>query len=279
MPMRAVGLEESMRSRRKPCVEASRARNFSSTALSASIASTTGAMPCAASSRSGARIGRARPGQAGRAGAHEGQRAEGLGPPQHRGAGDQAAEAVADEVHRALAQVVDDGQQVAGERLDGVGVEVVGARRLVLAALVEQDHRVAGLDERRGDEPEVLLAAGEARHEQDGGARAHLRRRAQDGERSAGHVEEGQLELEVGADRVESHAVQARCARHQARRAACTRYVTPTPDTTQRVAVRNEASDSRSSRRPPTTVPSIDSGHGEQQHEHRQVAGRRRSPP
>jgi hypothetical protein len=59
-----------------------------------------------------------RAGEAGGAGAHQHQRAEGLRPLQHRGARDEAAEAVAHEVHRSLAQVVDDGEQVAGEHLD-----------------------------------------------------------------------------------------------------------------------------------------------------------------
>jgi hypothetical protein len=38
----------------------------------------------------------------------------------------------------------------------------------VLAALVEQDDRVAGLDERSGQQPEVLLAAGETGHQEHG---------------------------------------------------------------------------------------------------------------
>ena len=62
-------------------------------------------------------------------------------------------------------------QHVLGERLHVVRRGVVVARRLVLAALVERDHRVTGRRDRRQDRDEVLLGPGVARHEQRRGHR------------------------------------------------------------------------------------------------------------
>ena len=71
------------------------------------------------------------------------------------------------------------------------------------------DFPVAGLDQRRHEQPEVPLAAGVAGDEQHGRAGADGGLGAQDGERAAGDVEQAQVDVEVGADGVEGHAVQA----------------------------------------------------------------------
>jgi hypothetical protein len=86
----------------------------------------TDALRCQLAQRS--QDGRARTGQPGWTGAHQRQRAERLGAPQDGRAGHQAAEAVADEVHGARAQLVDHRQQVPPERLDRVGRRVVRTR-------------------------------------------------------------------------------------------------------------------------------------------------------
>jgi len=61
------------------------------------------------------------------------------GVPQHRGPAHQAAEAVPDQVHGTVAENRDQVEHLLPQRVDRVRGGVVGAARLVLAALVDRD--------------------------------------------------------------------------------------------------------------------------------------------
>jgi hypothetical protein len=76
---------------------------------------------------------------------------------------------VADDVDRGLERL-DHLEQVARQRRQRVRRLVVRARGLVLPALVVGDHRPAVVRQRLEDGDEVLLGAGEPRHQDDGAA-------------------------------------------------------------------------------------------------------------
>ena len=116
-------------------------------------------------------VGRCR--DRGRPRAHQRQRPQRGGVGERGRPGHQPAERVADQVGRPV-QPGQHRQDVVGQHLHVVRRGVVGPRRLVLPALVDRQHLVAGRGERRQDRDEVLLGAGVPGHQQH---RAHRSRR------------------------------------------------------------------------------------------------------
>jgi hypothetical protein len=94
-----------------------------------------------------------------------------------RGPGHQPAEGVPDQVHRALADLGGNGEQVVGQRRQAVVTLAIGPRGLVLAALIDRQCMPTVLGQWCEERDEVLFATRPARHEDDGGVR---RRRARD---------------------------------------------------------------------------------------------------